>query len=180
MSVLIQFQSRNTKYSRNTDQIYFSYIIFKNLTPQEQSSERNLPGTIVPWRDLFDNDVIIPKEKCSKFSKNINAIIKLIKFCILHLRLSLQSTLTFVQTQNVSWRDDCPWGVNLKHGHKKWYYCNNRPKSQSPFFGLVQFWWVQTEIIGQIHLSDTIFQILWGIYYGMEVGRSIIISKPEK
>ena len=28
-------------------------------------------------------------------------------------------------------------------------------------FGLVQFWWVQTEIIGQIHLSD--------IYYRMEV-----------
>ena len=31
MSALIQFQSRNTKYSRNTDQIYFSYIIFENI-----------------------------------------------------------------------------------------------------------------------------------------------------
>ena len=33
------------------------------LTPQEQSSERYLPGTIVPWRDIFDNDVMIPQEK---------------------------------------------------------------------------------------------------------------------
>ena len=33
-----------------------------NLTPQEQSSERNLPGTIVPWRNIFENDVMIPKD----------------------------------------------------------------------------------------------------------------------
>ena len=34
----------------------------KILTPQRQSSERNLPGTIVPWRDIFDNNVMIPKQ----------------------------------------------------------------------------------------------------------------------
>ena len=28
--------------------------VFETLTPQGQSSERNLPGTIVPWRDIFD------------------------------------------------------------------------------------------------------------------------------
>ena len=52
------------------------------LTPQGQSIERNLPETTVPWRDIFDNDVLIPKEKFWKFSKIINAIRKLIKFCL--------------------------------------------------------------------------------------------------
>jgi len=33
------------------------YVEYTLLTPQEQSSERNLPGTIIPWRDIFDNDV---------------------------------------------------------------------------------------------------------------------------
>ena len=48
-------------------------------------------------------------EKFSSFSKKINTIRKLIKFCILH-------SSTFVQTPNVSWRDNwdnCPWGVKL-------------------------------------------------------------------
>ena len=40
-----------------------------NLTPQEQSSEHNLLGTIVPLRDIFDNDVMIPKEKFQNFQK---------------------------------------------------------------------------------------------------------------
>ena len=37
------------------------------LTPQEQSSERNLQGKIVPWKDIFDNDVMIPKEIFENF-----------------------------------------------------------------------------------------------------------------
>ena len=59
------------------------------LTPQEQSSDGNLPRTIVPWRDIFYNDVMIPKEKFSKFSKIMTVIRKLIKFYILHSRFSL-------------------------------------------------------------------------------------------
>jgi len=50
------------------------------LTPQEQSSEHNLQGKIV---------LMIPKENFWKFLKIINAIRKLIKFCILHPHLSL-------------------------------------------------------------------------------------------
>ena len=30
------------------------HILNQVLTPQGHSSERNLPGTIVPWRDIFD------------------------------------------------------------------------------------------------------------------------------
>ena len=46
MSALIQFQSRNTKYSRNTDQIYFSYIIFENInsTVFTKNDDRNFPA----------------------------------------------------------------------------------------------------------------------------------------
>ena len=59
------------------------------LTPQEQSSDGNLPRTIVPWRDIFYNDVMIPKEKFSKFSKIMTALRMLLKFYILHSRFSL-------------------------------------------------------------------------------------------
>ena len=59
------------------------------LTPQKQSSERHLPETIVPWMDIFD-------KWCNDFQR---------KFW------KVQSTLTYVQTQNVPWRDNCPWGV---------------------------------------------------------------------
>ena len=40
------------------------------LTPQGQSSERNLPGTIVPWRDMFYKWYTRPKKK-SRNSKKI-------------------------------------------------------------------------------------------------------------
>ena len=54
-----------------------------------------------------------------KFSKKIIIIRKLMKFCILHPHLSLssafvQSSLTSVQTQNVPWRENCPWGVKSR------------------------------------------------------------------
>ena len=42
-----------------------------NLSLQEQSSERNLPGTIVPCWDIFDNDVMIFEEHFWKFLKVI-------------------------------------------------------------------------------------------------------------
>ena len=32
----------------------YTSIFLTDLTPQEQRSERNLPGAIVPWRDIFD------------------------------------------------------------------------------------------------------------------------------
>ena len=100
-------------------------LIMRNstvLTPEGQSSERNLSGTIVPWRDIFDNDLIpkvIPKEIFWKLLRIINAIRKLLKFCILHPPFPssafVQSTLTSVQTQNVPWRENCPWGVQYLH-----------------------------------------------------------------
>ena len=40
-----------------------------DLTLQGQSFERNLPGTIVPWRDIFDKWQNASLEKFSKFSK---------------------------------------------------------------------------------------------------------------
>ena len=49
-----------------------SFEDITGLTPQEQSSEPNLPGTIVPWRDIFDNDVMIPKQKF-RFQKILTA-----------------------------------------------------------------------------------------------------------
>ena len=43
-------------------------MLVTDLTPKEQSSERYLPGTIVSWRDIFDNDAMIPKENFWKLS----------------------------------------------------------------------------------------------------------------
>jgi len=70
---------------RNT--VFICRLLMKSQLQLPRISERNLPGTIVPWRDIFEIDVIIPKENFWEFLKIINAIRKLIKFCILHPRL---------------------------------------------------------------------------------------------
>ena len=40
-----------------------------SLTSQGQSSERNLPGTIVPWRDIFVKWLTWPKKNFRNFQK---------------------------------------------------------------------------------------------------------------
>ena len=61
--------------------------------------------------------------KNAKFSKKVETIRKLIKFCILHSSPSsafVKSTWTSadasVQTPNVPWRDNFPWGLKYKNG----------------------------------------------------------------
>ena len=56
------------------------------------------------------------KEKFSKFSKKINTIRKLIKFCILHSRLSLIGLSS--KYFNVCSNTHCPWGVKRLKGHQ--------------------------------------------------------------
>ena len=43
---------KGTLWARKS--LFRHLLEISGLTPQGQSSERNLPGTIVPWRDIFD------------------------------------------------------------------------------------------------------------------------------
>ena len=55
--------------------LLFIYVHNSNkshsLTPHGLISERNQPGTIFPWMDIFDKWYNAPKEKFTKFSKKI-------------------------------------------------------------------------------------------------------------
>ena len=117
-----------------------AYIPF--LTPRAQRSERNLPDTIVPWRDNFDkwlNDFQINKSPCIILKlgfphaqrKNLH-----LKFPAYPSPEFVQINLTSVLIPIVPSRVNCAWGVkywkgrvtsDLGNAYETEFICNKLP-----------------------------------------------------